>query len=86
MDITISLPEDVAKVFNANGANIEREVLKATALEGYRAGVLSQAQVRRMLGFKSDMQTDAFLKKHGVYLEYDLNDLTRETAFSLNRQ
>ena len=36
MEITITLPEDIAKAFLANGENLEREVLEATALEGYR--------------------------------------------------
>ena len=85
MEVTINLPEDVANVFLANGENIEREVLEATALEGYRSGRLSQAQVRRMLDLSTDMQVDAFLKKHEVYLEYDLNDIKRETGF-LNRK
>ena len=85
MEVTINLPEDVVKVFSANGANIEREVLEATALEGYREGKLSQAQVRRMLGFATDMQVDAFLKRHEIYLEYDLEDIRRETEF-LNRK
>ena len=81
MEVTINLPEDVVEVFSANGANIEREVLEATALEGYREGKLSQAQVRRMLGFATDMQVDAFLKRHEIYLEYDLEDIRREAAF-----
>ena len=86
MEVTINLPEDVAQVFLANGENIEREVLEATALEGYREGKLSQAQLRRMLGFETDMQTDAFLKEHKVYLEYDLEDIKRESEFTLNRK
>ncbi len=86
MEITINLPEDIAGVFSANGENIEREVLEATALEGYRSGKLSQAQVRRMLNLATDMQVDAFLKKHEVYLEYDLNDIKCETEFSLDRK
>lgn len=36
MEVTINLPEDVAKVLLKNGKSIEREVLEATALEGYR--------------------------------------------------
>lgn len=83
MEVTINLPEDVAKVFIDNGENIEREVLEATALEGYREGKLSQAQVRRMLGFATDMQTDAFLKEHQIYIEYDIEDIKRETDFSI---
>lgn len=86
MEVTINLPEDVAKVFLASGENIEREVLEATALEGYRSGKLSQAQLRRMLGFETDLQGDAFLKEHEVYLEYDLDDIKRETEFSLNQK
>ena len=85
MEVTINLPEDVVKVFSANGASIEREVLEATALEGYREGKLSQGQVRRMLGLATDMQVDAFLKRHEIYLEYDLEDIKRETEF-LNRK
>ena len=85
MEVTINLPEDVANVFLANGENLEREILEATALEGYRSGKLSQAQVRRMLNLATDMQVDAFLKEHEVYLEYDLNDIKRETEF-LNRK
>ena len=86
MEVTINLPEDVAAVFLANGENIEREVLEATALEGYREGKLSQAQVRRMLGFATDMQVDDFLKKHKIFLEYNLEDVKRETDFSLRRK
>lgn len=86
MEVTIDLPEDVANVLLADGENLEREVLEATALEGYREGKLSQAQVRRMLGFATDMQTDAFLKEHKIYLEYDLEDIKRETDFSLHRK
>ena len=85
MEITINLPEDVVGTFSANGRDIEREVLEATALEGYRSGRLSQAQVRRMLNLATDMQVDEFLKEHEVYLEYDLNDIKRETEF-LNRK
>ncbi len=84
MQIIINLPEDVIKVFSTNGENIEREILEATVLEGYRSGKLSQAQVRRVLGFATDLQVDAFLKEHHVFLEYDLEDIKRETEFSLN--
>ena len=86
MEFAINLPENIVKVFSANGENIEREVLEATALEGYREGKLTQAQVRRMLGFATDMQVYAFLKEHEIYLEYDLEDIKQETDFSLRRQ
>ena len=74
MEVTIELPEDVAKVFLENGKNIEREVLEATALEGYRTGKLSHAQVGRMLDL-SRFETDALLKQHDVSLNYTIEDL-----------
>jgi len=74
MEVTIELPEDVAQVFLANGKNIEREVLEATALEGYRTGKLSHAQVGRMLDL-SRFKTDALLKQHDVSLNYTIEDL-----------
>ena len=74
------------QVWKWNGENVERKVLEATALEGYREGIFSQAQIRRMLGLATDMQVDAFLKEHKIYLEYDLEDIKRETDFTLHRK
>ena len=77
MEVTINLPEDVANVFAKNGENIKREVLEATALEGYREGKLSHAQVGRMLNF-SRFETDEFLKAHDVPLNYTIEDLEQD--------
>lgn len=77
MEVTINLPEDVANSFLANGETIEREVLEATALEGYREGKLSHAQVGRMLGL-SRFETDEFLKEHNVPLNYSIEDLEQD--------
>lgn len=74
MEVTIKLPEDVAGVFLAKGENIEREVLEATALEGYRSGKLSHAQIGRMLNL-SRFEVDAFLKTHDIPLNYTVEDL-----------
>jgi predicted HTH domain antitoxin len=77
MEVTINLPEDVAEVFLKNGESIEREVLEATALEGYREGKLSHAQVGRMLGL-SRFETDDFLKAHNVPPGYTIEDLEQD--------
>jgi hypothetical protein len=86
MNVTINLPQDVADVLAGHDGDLEREVLEATAVEGYREGKLSQAQVRRMLGFATDIQTDEFLKSHHLYLEYDLSDIERETRFTMSKR
>ncbi len=77
MEVTINLPEDVARVFSANGADIAREILEATALEGYREGKLSRAQIGRMLHLNR-FETDAFLKTHDIPLNYSSEDLEQD--------
>ena len=82
MQVTIDLPEDIARTLQANGQDIERSMLEAIAVEGYRSGRLTQAQLRKMLGFQTDLQVDAFLKLHCVDLDYDDEDLQRDTETS----
>lgn len=77
MEVTINLPEDVARVFLENGENIEREVLEATAIEGYREGKLSHAQIGRMLNLNR-FETDEFLRAHDVSLNYSIEDLEQD--------
>ena len=55
------------------------------AVEGYRSGKLTHAQVGRILGIDYRFDVDAFLKQRGAYLDYTLEDLERdrETARQL---
>ena len=77
MEITINLPEDIARAFIANGENLERKVLEATAMEGYRTGRLSHGQVGRVLGL-GRFDVDAFFKIHGVPINYSFDDLQED--------
>ena len=79
MIITVELPDDVAlSLFPRGGGDPNREAIEAMALEGYRTGRLGAAQVRRMLGFETRMEVDAFLKDHGVESDYTMADLERD--------
>ncbi|MGB9180493.1 MAG: UPF0175 family protein [Pyrinomonadaceae bacterium] len=78
MQVIIDLPEDIARLLQANQQSVERSVLEAIALEGYRSGKLTQAQVRKILGFQTALQVDAFLKAHDVYMDYSVEDLERD--------
>ena len=82
MQITLELPDDVAQGLEAQVKNLPRALLESFAVEGYRSGKLTEEQVRRILGFGTRVQVDGFLKEHGVYLEYTLEDLDRETETS----
>ncbi len=78
MQVAIELPEDIAEELRAKWKDMPRHVLENVALQGYRSGVLTQEQVRRLLGLETRMEVDGFLKEHGAYLEYTLEDLERD--------
>jgi hypothetical protein len=67
MQITLELPEDIGRELRARWSDLPRAAVEGLALEAYRSRVLTAAQIRRLLGFETRMQVDAFLKAHDVY-------------------
>jgi hypothetical protein len=78
MHIDLKVPDDVGSVLQAQYSDLSRAALEALALEGYRTGSLTESQVRRLLGFSTRMQVHAFLKEHGVHLNYSMKDLEQD--------
>ena len=83
MRITIEIPDTIAGSLAGTGRDPARAVLEAIALEGYRAGRLSEAGVRRLLGFETHYEVDGFLYEHGAFIPYTMEDLERDTAVAL---
>ena len=79
VEVTIKLPENVARNLGDKPDEVARRLLEDAAVEGYRDGRLSQRQVRAMLGLDY-WQTEAFLKEHRVPLNYTLADLEADRA------
>jgi hypothetical protein len=63
----LGLPEDIAQGLETMWRDLPRATIKSLALEAYRSRALTAAQLRRLLGFQTRMQVDAFLKQHEVY-------------------
>jgi hypothetical protein len=78
MQVAIELPEDIAESLRAKWKDLPRHTLEALALEGYRSGVLTESQVRRVLGFRSRMEVNSFLRDHGIYYDYTPSEIDRE--------
>lgn len=76
--VTLDLPEELSAFLRASGHKLEDAALQAIALEAYREGELSTAQLRRLLGYSTRAEVHAFLKEHGVYLRYGLADLEHD--------
>ncbi len=53
MQVTLTVPEDLAEHFAEDATGLSRAALEALALEGVRSGKLTIGQARRLLGFRS---------------------------------
>src|SRR6266496_1635464 len=58
---TLDLPDELSTFLVASGRKLERAALEVIALEAYREGKLSTAQLRRLLGYHTRAQVHAFL-------------------------
>ena len=54
--------------------------LGALSAEEYRLGNLTKPDLRRWLGLETSYEIDGFLKRHGIFDEYTLEDFESERA------
>lgn len=82
MTLTLDIPDRVAESLVADGKDPARVALESFAIESWRNESLTNAQIREMLGLKTRMQLDAFLKERGVFPDYTFDDFLgdRENA------
>ena len=86
MEVALHIPDDVAeRIQQSNGQDIARHILESYAIHAYQACTLSEAQIRRLLGFETRYELDDFLTAHQVPRNYKLEDLQqdRQTAKEL---
>jgi hypothetical protein len=57
---------------------LSRAELESFVLKSYSNGDLSDEEARRLLGFQTQFQVHAFLKDHGAYVNYGLEDLEQD--------
>jgi predicted HTH domain antitoxin len=80
MEVTLHIPDEIAKRLSSAGADVSRRALEAIALEGYREQALTLYQVSELLGL-SRVETEDFLGRHHVPLAVvNGADLDREAA------
>jgi predicted HTH domain antitoxin len=71
-----------SRQLQAKWGDLPKRAREALAIEGYRSGALSQAQVQELLGLATRWEVDALLKRAGAYLDYTESDLDRDLANS----
>jgi len=79
MQVTVELPDQVARQWGETPDAVGRHVIEDAAIESYRTGRLSHRQVGATLGLDY-WQTEAFLKERGVPHNYSAADLEADNA------
>lgn len=74
MQVSMEVPDQVARQWGQTPDAIARHVLEDAAIQGYRAGRLSHRQVGEVLGLEY-WQTETFLREQNVLLNYSVADL-----------
>lgn len=88
MYLTLEIPDDIAgrlgggEHSTGNVASttddLSRRALESFGLEEYKAGRITKAELRRVLGFTSRYELDGFLKAREVWVEYTIEEFHRE--------
>ncbi len=78
MELRFQIPDDLASRVAATG-DPSRRALAAFALEEFKAGRITEPELRRMLGL-ARIQMDGFLKSHAIYENVTLEDVERDLA------
>ena len=80
MEVMLTVPDDIVERLQIRSEDLSRHALESLAAESYRAGLLTAAEVQRMLGFETRFEIDAFLKARGANLDYNEEDFERDIA------
>ena len=80
MTVTFQLPDRAAATLRNAWDDLSQAALESLAVEGYRSGKLSCAQVGDLLGYKSRWEAEDFLAAHGVWPGSTVEDLESDLA------
>jgi hypothetical protein len=78
MNLNVEIPDDLAQRLAAVGDDLSRRALEGFALEEYKTGRITKAELRRLLGFETRYELDGFLKAHQVWANVTIDDLRRD--------
>lgn len=75
MDISITLPDEIAQPIGSRWDDLPRRALEALVADAFRKSLITGPQAQEMLGLRSRFELDGFLKRAGIYLDYTEVDL-----------
>ncbi len=88
MEVTVHIPDIIGERLGKDSEAIPQWLLEKAGLEAYRSREISGHELCLLLGIKSRLELDVFLKTHGVYFEYTEEDFAHdaETSRQLKRK
>ncbi len=78
MQIKIDIPEAIGQQLIAQWGNVSQRAKEALAIEAYRTGSLTSAQIQSLLNLSSRWEVEEFLKNSQAYLDYTEEDLEQD--------
>jgi len=78
MQLTVQIPDDIARRLSEAGGDLSRRALEGLALEEFKSGHISKPELRRLLGFDNRYDLDEFLKLYCVTENYTADEIERE--------
>lgn len=78
MQITIEIPDEIAQRLDQPKENLSRRLLEVIVADAYASNKINTAEVRQILQLPSRLETHIFLKRMGVYLNYDEAELEQD--------
>lgn len=78
MNVLIYVPDDVVNRLKTRWSDLSRSALEALAVEAYKADVITENEVQRMLNLDSRWEVDKFLKRSHAYIDYTDVDLKQD--------
>lgn len=78
MNISIAVPDDLLEKLQNQWGNVSKRTLEALAIEAYRSGSLTSAEIQRMLNLSSRWHVDDLLKRARLYFDYTEEDLQHD--------
>jgi len=79
MSVAVSMPDDIQTALEGAWGDLARHVQENLAIDGYSNGLLTLAQVRRLLGLQTRFEAAQFLGSRGVaVIDFDPSELDRE--------
>jgi Uncharacterised protein family (UPF0175) len=78
--VTVEIPDEIGRVLASQAGDVSRAALEAVAVEAYRAGTITPAQMPQMPGLQSRWETEASLRRAEAYHDYSMDDLEHDIA------